>query len=337
MAINKNAHIRYQVLDRCFKNTGRNYTIEDLLDECNQALVIDDPQTEGIKRRQLYDDIKFMESEAGFGVEFNKKRIGRKVCYSYLDPNFSINNQPVNESEVAQLKSALQILNRFSGSPQFEWVQELIPKLENQFGLIKKDNPCISFETNIDLKGIEHLSPLFNAILNKRVLQINYQNFKANEVEVFDFHPYYLKQYNNRWFVFGYNPNEENYYWNLALDRISSIKELNSTSYHQQNIDWDDYFYDMIGVTKYQDSELQDVELLFDSQTAPYVQTKPLHPSQKHQITDQGLVVKLKLHLNYELEQNILAFGEKVTVLSPNTLKEKIRSRIEVSLKNYNN
>ena len=136
--------------------------------------------------------------------------------------------------------------------------------------------------------------------------------------------------------MFGYNPNENNYYWNLALDRINAIEELNSTSYHQQNIDWEDYFYDMIGVTKYQDSELQEVELLFDLQTAPYVQTKPLHPSQKHKITDQGLVVKLKLYLNYELEQNILAFGDKVTVLGPTVLKDKIKNRIEASLKKYN-
>ena len=32
MGITKNATIRYQTLDRCFKNPGKRYYIEDLLD-----------------------------------------------------------------------------------------------------------------------------------------------------------------------------------------------------------------------------------------------------------------------------------------------------------------
>ena len=57
MSTNKNALIRYQVLDRCFRNIGKMYFWEDLLEECNKALIDFDPNSNGIQRRQLFDDI----------------------------------------------------------------------------------------------------------------------------------------------------------------------------------------------------------------------------------------------------------------------------------------
>lgn len=153
MSINKNALIRYQVLDRCFRNTGRMYFWEDLLEECNKALMDFDSNSEGIQRRQLFDDIRFMESEQGWSIPLDRIRHGRKVYYRYEDLSFSINNQPLNDLEAEQIKSALQIFSRFSGTPQFEWVNEMIPMLESKFGLIERKNEIISFESNIDLKG----------------------------------------------------------------------------------------------------------------------------------------------------------------------------------------
>ena len=153
MSINKNALIRYQVLDRCFRNPGRMYFLEDLLEECNKALTDLDLDSKGIQRRQLFDDIRFMESEAGWSIPLSKTRYGRKVYYRYEDLSFSINNQPLNASEAEQIKSALRIISRFSGTPQFEWVNEMIPMLESKFGLIERKSEIISFESNIDLNG----------------------------------------------------------------------------------------------------------------------------------------------------------------------------------------
>lgn len=227
MSINKNALIRYQVLDRCFRNTGRIFFWEDLLEECNNALMDYSPNSVGIQRRQLFDDIRFMESEAGWSIPLNRIRYGRRVIYRYEDLSFSINNQPLNDSEVEQIKSALQIISRFSGTPQFEWINEMIPMLETKFGLIKRKNEIISFESNIDLKGLNYLTPLFNAITYERVLLIKYKDFKSSKPYQIIFHPYYLKQYNNRWFAFGLNSDNQIPNWNLALDRIESIIECN--------------------------------------------------------------------------------------------------------------
>lgn len=137
MAINKNALIRYQALDKCFSNSVRMFFWEDLLEDFNKALQDFNYESEGIQRRQLYDDIRFMESEQGWSISLEKKHYGRRVYYRYEDLHFSINNQPLNDSKAEQIKSALQIISRFSGTPQFEWVNEMIPMLESKFGLIE--------------------------------------------------------------------------------------------------------------------------------------------------------------------------------------------------------
>lgn len=310
------------------------FFLEDLLEECNQALMDADPNTEGIQRRQLFDDIRFMESESGWSIPLARLRFGRRIYYRYEDLSFSINNQPLSELEAEQIRAALQIFARFNGTPQFEWVNEMIPMLESRFGLVERKGEIISFESNIDLKGLHFLTPLFNAIVYQRVLVVNYKDFKSTDPYLITFHPHYLKQYNSRWFVFGYNADNQMPIWTLALDRIESLSETDQ-AYKQSETDWEEYFYDMVGVTRPEGIEFQEITLQFSSDVAPYVITKPLHPSQKLKNFPSGLEVKIKVIPNIELERLVLSFGEQVKVISPQWFKERMVQRVQMATEMY--
>ena len=65
MAVNKNAQTRYHVLDKCFSNPVKKYFIQDLIDAIEKVLLEIDPDSNGIKRRQVEEDIKYMESAKG--------------------------------------------------------------------------------------------------------------------------------------------------------------------------------------------------------------------------------------------------------------------------------
>jgi predicted DNA-binding transcriptional regulator YafY len=295
MATNKNALVRYKILDKCFRNTGRRYFIDDLIDECNKALSNIDSESTGISRRQIFEDISFMESEEGWSIELDKSRDGRKVYYRYNDTSFSINNMPLNEVEVNQLKSAIDILSQFKGMPQFEWMHELVPKLQ-QGTVAEEKKTIMEFDNNQYLKGIEHLGPLYNAILYKKALTISYQPFESDQPYDVTLHPYYLKQYNNRWFLFGYNPDKSKYDWNLALDRIASVAETKGKYQKNTEINWSEYFEDIIGVTKPITLEVETVILNFSERSAKYIESKPLHGSQKSKwIAEDTLEVSLEV------------------------------------------
>jgi len=336
MATNKNALIRYKILDSCFRNPGRKYFIDDLIAACDKVLIEIDASSNGISRRQIFEDIAFMESKEGWEIELAKLRDGKKVYYRYVDTSFSINNMPLNEVEINQLKSAVDILSQFKGMPQFGWINELVPKL--QLGLRPDVNSAtiIEFDSNQYLKGIELLGTLHNAILYNKVLKISYKPYE--ELTPFDviIHPYFLKQYNNRWFLFGFNAEKEKYDWNMALDRIVSITELKDKYKKNTTINWNLYFEDIIGVTKPIDAPIANVVLHFSAKTGHYMKTKPLHGSQKGKWLDENTFeVSLDVIINYELERLILSYADSVKIIKPKKFAETLRNRLENALKLY--
>lgn len=326
MATNKQATIRYLALDRCFRNTGRNYFLNDLLEACNEALRNNDSKSDGIKRRQLYEDIKFMESESGWGIELHKGKEGKEVYYRYVDPKFSINNKGLNESESAQMKEALMILSRFKGMPQFEWVDEVVAKFESSFGLKKGAEKIIGFDENKDYTAVKHIGKLFESIHHEKVIKVTYKNFKQkNEYEV-TLHPYYLKQYNNRWFCFGLNDSNK-LLTNLALDRIIKIKDQRLKFIKNEEIDFNEYFEEVIGVTV--QGEVQKVVLKIEKDLWPYIESKPLHGTQKVKKQEpDSVLISIEVKPNYELQSLLLSHGEKIEILEPLALKNTILERV---------
>lgn len=336
MSTNKNALIRYKLLDNCFRNPGKRYFINDLIDACNSVLEEIDPNSNGISRRQIFEDIAFMESKEGWSIELDKLRDGKKVYYRYVDMSFSINNMPLNEVEINQLKAAVDILSQFKGMPQFEWVNELVPKLQQGIATDEASATIMEFDSNQYLKGIEHLGPLHNAIYYKKVLTICYQPFENDAPFDVLLHPYFLKQYNNRWFLFGHNPEKEKYDWNMAIDRIVSIKEVEGKYQKNNKINFLEYFEDIIGVTKPIDVKTEKVVLHFNAKTGKYMETKPLHGSQKSKwLNKDTLEITLDIIINYELERLILSYAESVKIIKPKTLVKSVKNRLMDALRSY--
>jgi predicted DNA-binding transcriptional regulator YafY len=307
------------------------------LDGVNEKLFeLFDNDEQCIKLRQLQDDIAFMRSTEGWSIELADLNDGKKKIYRYEDINFSINNAPLNEIEMSEFQSAIQVLSQFEGMPQFEGIQEIIAKLRYDLKTDKHQQPFIGFENNQDLKGLEYFSLLYDATQKQLPLKVTYQDFKSQHPYTFILHPYYLKQYNKGWFLFGLHEEFMKSDWNVAIDRIIKIETLNKKFIPNKTIDWNDYFSDIIGVSKQVDGEIEEIILHFNELTGKYMENKPIHETQKHKwLNDDTLEVKIKVIPNYELGRLILSYGESVTVIEPKHLKEEIKNRILSGLNNY--
>jgi predicted DNA-binding transcriptional regulator YafY len=275
-----------------------------------------------------------LESEQGWAIPLEHLKEGKKVYFRYSDLDFSINNQKISELEIEQLKSALLVLSKFEGIPQFDWVAEVTDKLDKALKIGNSSKTIISFDNNRYVKGIEYIGDLFNAVLYNKVLLISYKSFKSEISHEFTIHPYHIKQFSNRWFLFGHNE-AFNDLSTLALDRIEKIEELQS-EFIPSEIDFETYFEDVIGVTVYPNVKTQKIQLLFNENMAPYIITKPIHGSQrKLQFDKNGLLIEIDVIPNFELEQLILSHGENVKIISPESLKSKIKKRLELTFQNY--
>ena len=97
MPVNKNANLRYRILDECLGNRTRHYTNDELLEALNDKIA--EHGFSPIGRTQYYKDLNFMKSEAGWSIELETYRYGKKVRLRYADPDFSIKNSPLNNNE----------------------------------------------------------------------------------------------------------------------------------------------------------------------------------------------------------------------------------------------
>jgi len=336
MATNKNAQLRYIALDKCFSNTSRRFNIQDLVENCNDALCEDSENSNGVQKRQIYDDIRFMKSDQGWSAPIINRKEGRKAYYFYEDKDFSINKQPLTPTEIDQIENTLLMLNRFRGISDFEWLDEVRTRFEDTFKIKSKNVKAVSFEINPYLKGLNHFTDLYNAIVYKKVLLIDYKpiNQKSNQYTI---HPYFLKQYNNRWFLFGLSVyKEDKRIMNMPIDRIESYKETDSEYIENTYIDLDNYFENVVGVTV-KDAQSQTIRLKIDRDRYGYIESKPIHPSQKEikSLSNENFVVlEYSLIPNYEFETILLSFADSLKVLEPESLRLSLKEKATKILKN---
>jgi predicted DNA-binding transcriptional regulator YafY len=334
MSINKNALIRYKTIDACLQNRYRKWTLENLVDACSDTLYDYEGIKKGVSLRTVQMDIQLMRSEKlGYNAPII---VVDKKYYTYEDPKYTITNIPLTAQDLSKLNEVVIILQQFKGFSHFQEVDGMIGRLQHKIFTGKhRQSAIIDFEKNENLVGLEHLSPLYEAISNKKVLMLEYQSFKAREGQQFAFHPQILKEYRNRWFVLGYREGFNDTQI-LALDRIRGFEHLPKSTYIDSGLDAS-FFEDMIGVTKNAGMRSINVTFLADKAATPYILTKPLHPSQE--ITEEredGTVFQLTVLWNFELERELLGFGEKIEVLSPVQLRNAIRGRLYRGLEKYN-
>jgi len=333
MAQNKNALIRYKTIDKCLQNHYRTWTLEDLIEACSDALHEYEGRDINVGKRTIQLDIQMMRSDK---LGYNSPiEVYDKKYYRYEDEDYSITDIPLTENDMNVLSETVEMLKQFKDFSLFSELGGIIQKLEDKIHTEKTNSgSIIHLDKNEHLKGLEHLDILYQAILKKIVLEVNYQSFKARKPSLLVFHPMLLKEFNNRWFLVGkQSEKKDQRVMNLALDRIISIDFNTDIEYISEVIDGDEYYKHTVGVTVLSPDQVKRVVLEVDKSNAPYVLTKPLHNSQKLIETkaNGSILVEIKVHTNFELERLILGFGESMQVIEPEALRKRIIRKINAA------
>lgn len=338
MPISKNALIRYKTIDNCLRNRYHKWSLDDLINACSDALSEFEGRDENVSKRTIQADIQMMRSDKlGYNAPIVVKE---NKYYTYADPEYSITNVPLTEQDTLLMADAVAVLKQLSGFSAFAGMEDIIGRLEDHVSAMRhQKSPVIFFEKNDALAGLHFITPLYESITVHKPIKILYHSFRNTQETEFIFSPYVLKEFRNRWFIFGRN-NGNPTVLNLALDRIKAIEPASKDSVFTPLGDFDPntWFEDMIGVTKDSTKSPELVSFRANPHTVPYIITKPLHKSQKTiEVDNDGYgLFQIRVFINYELEKDLLSFGEGIEVLSPDSLRDTMKKHLEAAASNYN-
>lgn len=339
MPTNKNALIRYKYLDRLLSDHHHYYDIHDLTEKVNDMLYEDGfPE---VTQRCIEKDLVSLEG-APFCAPIERNKKSGKNCIAYSKRSFSIFTKELNDEEAVLLREVLNTIGQFDGLDNFKWLDDF------KIGLhIEERRQIISFANNPYLQNSNLLGTLFDNISNEVVIRLSYHTFNDDTIRSIVFHPYLLKQYNERWFLLGAADSDQKIL-NFALDRIDKVEPLPEKKYIECPDEIYERFEDIVGVTLYEERQIEHIVCWVSEASKGYVNTKPIHESytpfkgekesqlhEQYPKLDGGLFFSIDCIPNFELIRELCSFGGNLVVLSPESIREDIKNRLEFHLDQY--
>ena len=164
-----------------------------------------------------------------------------------------------------------------------------------------------------------------------------YQSFNARQPQEFILFPYLLKEFRNRWFLFGSRA-KDMVLFNFPLDRIVSVEPVNDEPYRDNpDFDSEHFFDDVIGVSKNINNKPMAITFWANREQSQYIITKPLHTSQKllERHEDGSCTFQIEVVQNFELFSVLMSYGPGLKLLSPPKAVEYLSAKLHAAARGY--
>lgn len=264
-------------------------------------------ENKNLSVRTIQRYVKTLNEDYGIVITLNKGN-----THYYLDEEKS--------SNVESFLSHIEILS----------TAELI---KSSFNGTNNALAFVEFENKASISSIPNFKVILEAIHQALPISFGHYSFYHLKEENYTLKPYFLKQYQNRWYVIGQT---EKGYRTFGIDRLKDIT-VGTKKFKQKTEEAMDKFKDVIGLN-YVDHDLQNIILSFHISQKPYIESLPLHRSQTVISSDneENFGIKLCIHPNFEFKQQVLKYGSLVKVIEPKWLANEIKTELQKALVNYN-
>lgn len=329
MATDVNQRKRHRILDTLFRDENKSgYSVEEL-----RAILSD----YGIEKtsRTIKADIRKFKEEYHAHFDKNLPKDGRGIRYRYSDPDFSVFENVLAEEDKRILAKLLGKVREYGINPNYALFLSLLEHVITGQSASDIELDTVQFSNNAFLKGIdEWFSLLLDAITHKKAVAISYKPYGKDVLE-YIISPYMLRQFNDRWFLIARVDDRPNL-TSFAIDRIEAVDIPGKGEYVPCRLEEiTDRFSNVYGVSGAFDKtpQLEKVVLKVASSRIGYIDTKPIHPDQRIEIIpDSPGWSKLtipEIVVNKELISLLLSFGPDVEVVSPASLRDRIKTTVQ--------
>lgn len=333
MPANKFATIRYHVIDKMLRNKFQRFpNVEDIMEKCSEVLL------KPISKSSIEKDIRAMKYDEGLKyfapIEFSRTHKG----YYYDDEDYSIDGVPLNENELEAMRFATNILGQFKNVGIFREYENAIEKVVDKVAFFDSDvsnsQQFIQFEQHPTVKGNEFLSPLLGAIRHRQLVCFEYESFKKQGATRREVEPYVLREYKNRWYLLARELTSSTYKV-FGLERMNEVKVREENFEKDRTVNHLEYFDHSIGITVNLEAGVEDISFNCGPVLYQYLNSQPLHSSQRIIENESGYEVTIKAMVTYELIQLLLSFGPELKVTAPKSLITALKQRHQKALNLY--
>lgn len=322
--------LRLQTLDRLLSD-GRLHSMESLVMECSLAL--EEQGERGVSSKNtILNDLETLKNV--WNVNICAVKEGRNIGYRYAENGFSVFSVEYDSEELCELQKLMQFLAPLRATSGFEWSADLLTSMEKAYGLQQFSDKYVSFENCTDVVGSDVFISLYQAIAKQQLVIIIYKCFWWKEPKELVVSPYFLKQYNQRWYLLANNENSGKIAL-YGLDRILELRYVVGT-YTPCCINPKNYFSGIVGVTNHEGKSVEKVVLRVDSSYFNYIDNRPVHFSQMVlSENDDYVQIQLQLKVNLEFEKFLMANALNLKVEKPVWLRQRIANKLKKSLESY--
>ena len=346
--MDKHIFKRLLILDSLLSEArvSNGFSREEIREKVNERLMKDYGIVDEVDRHCIARDLKLL-SDAGYKYS---EKLGtatgnvRKVkLLKYEEDQKSLFDVSLSENEKNLVAEAVSLLGMkgVSNLSAFRNLQSMAGKGRNIISFTKNPKEKISSK---------YFDNLLGHIRRGEVISIRMKDRITGKLESIQVHPWYIHEYNRRWYLFGYDE-KNNIVEHFALDRIAASPRVLRKTYRKPYLTIEEILKDIIGVTvNPTDPEVYEIIFWVSASEKDYVLSKPLHISQpKNPLSmeyirgegfnpdnfEDGIFLSLRCKINYELERDMIAMGPDLIVLSPEKLRNSLRKKLECMVNNY--
>lgn len=166
-------------------------------------------------------------------------------------------------------------------------------------------------------KGIRWLRTLVNAIHENKKIVIYYSKYNEDDFIKRNLEPYYLKEFNGRWYLIAYDIEVEGFR-TFGLDRIEDLEKTKFSFKKNEEYDIRKQFQDSYGIYSDPSYPVEDIIFKVDKIDTAYLQSNPLHDSQEL-ISEEDGYSTFKIHVRYtkDLLMALLSRSWSMEIISP--------------------
>lgn len=263
----------------------------EILNHVNEQLEMHEISS-SISLKTIRRDIDEIKGFLGISIEYSKQELGWFI--------------PVDENQSSILEEILdsfEILNSIgadSGKPDY-----IIPE---------KRKP----------RGLNHFSVIKNAIKKKSPIILHYKKYYPEITKEYCIEPQILKQSRNRWYCIGFDCNDSYKIKSFGLDRISNISMSNTLFKSTNKVDWSkefEYCFAMFNTNK----PPQRIVFECDFRDGNYIESMPIHSSQKVTRLEQTMRIELFMKITLDLQMELMSRAWSIQIIEPKSLREELQ------------